>query len=79
MAFACSQTGFGFGSTMDAALKIALIPCRNLQGKFLRSKTKGHRSQTDHKSVHQYYHVVKNLEEGNSPRLEPTRPLQAIY
>ena len=28
---------------------LALIPCSNIKGKFLRSRTKGHRSQTDHK------------------------------
>ena len=32
--------------------QIALIPCRNLQGKFLRQNTKGHCSQTDHRSIH---------------------------
>jgi len=30
---------------------------------------KGHRSQTDHRSIHQYFDVVKTLREGNSPRL----------
>ena len=59
--------------------QIALIPCRNLQGKFLRQNTKGHCSQIDHRSIHQYFDVVKTLKEGNSPRPEPTRPLQAIY
>ena len=59
MAVACSQTGFEFGSATNAALKMALIPCRNLQDKFLRSKTKGHHSQTDHKSVHQYIMWLK--------------------
>eukprot|EP00253_Pinus_taeda_P027355 PITA_27355 len=29
--------------------------CRNLQGKFLIQNTKGHRSQTDHRSIHQYF------------------------
>ena len=53
--------------------------CRNFQGKFRRSRTKGHHSQIDHKSVHQYNHVVKTLKEGNSPRPEPTWPLQGIY
>ena len=77
--FACIQTSFRFSSTTDATLKIALIPCRNLQGKFHRSRTKGHCSQTDHKSVHQYNHMVKTLKEGNSPWSEPTWPLQAIY
>ena len=36
MTVACSQTDLGFGSTMDAALKMDLMPCRNLQGNFLR-------------------------------------------
>ena len=58
-----------FDQKMDATLKIALIPCRNLQGNLYRYRTKGHHSQIDHKSVHQYNHVVKTLKEGNSPRL----------
>ena len=40
---------------------------------------KGHRSQTDHRSIHQYFDVVKTLREGNSPRPAPTWLLQAIY
>ena len=39
--------------------QIALIPCRNLQGKFLRQNTKGHRSHTDHRSIHQYFTWLK--------------------
>ena len=49
--------------------------CRNLQGKFLRSNTKGHRLEISTP----VFDVVKTLEEGNSPRPKPTRPLQAIY
>ena len=53
--------------------------CRNLQGKFLRHNTKGHRSQQITDQYTSIFDVVKTLKEGNSPRPEPTRPLQPIY
>ena len=40
MIVACSQIGLGFGSTTDAALKIALIPCRNYRLSSLDKETK---------------------------------------
>ena len=40
-------------------ISLPYLRCRNLQGKFLRSNTKGHCSQTDQKSVHQYITWLK--------------------
>ena len=62
--------------------QIALIPCRNLQGKFHRKNTKRTplttRSQIN-TPVFLTWLKPSECKEGNSPRPVPTWVLQAIY